>query len=182
MLHAAGALRQRREELLAANALDVQAGREAGMSRALLDRLSLTEARIQDMAAAWRRWPSPPTRWGRPSPARGSPTACSWRRSRCPWGLSASSTRPGPTSPATRRPPVPEGGERRHPPGREGGLPLQPGGGQGAAGGLGGRGPACRLRPAGGGHFPPVRPRADGPDGVPGRAHPPGAGRGSSAR
>ena len=52
LLHAAGALRQRREELLAANALDVQAGREAGMSRALLDRLSLTEARIQDMAAA----------------------------------------------------------------------------------------------------------------------------------
>ena len=52
LLHAAGALRQRREELLAANALDVQAGREAGMSQALLDRLSLTEARIQDMAAA----------------------------------------------------------------------------------------------------------------------------------
>lgn len=52
LLHAAGALWQRREELLAANALDVQAGREAGMSQALLDRLSLTEARIQDMAAA----------------------------------------------------------------------------------------------------------------------------------
>ena len=63
LLHAAGALLGqipclrmdavgRREELLAANALDVQAGREAGMSRALLDRLSLTEARIQDMAAA----------------------------------------------------------------------------------------------------------------------------------
>ena len=52
LLHAAGALWQRREELLAANALDVQAGREAGMSRALLDRLSLTEARIQNMAAA----------------------------------------------------------------------------------------------------------------------------------
>ena len=52
LLHAAGALWQLREELLAANALDVQAGREAGMSQALLDRLSLTEARIQDMAAA----------------------------------------------------------------------------------------------------------------------------------
>ena len=96
LLHAAGALRQRREELLAANALDVQAGREAGMSRALLDRLSLTEARIQDMAAAVEEVAKSADPVGKTLSARGSPTACSWRRSRCPWGLSASSTRPGP--------------------------------------------------------------------------------------
>ena len=164
------------EELLAANALDVQAGREAGMSRALLDRLSLTEARIQDMAAAVEEVAKSADPVGKTLSGQRLPNGLQLEKVTVPLGVIGIiyEARPNVTSDGRR--PVPEGGERRHPPGREGGLPLQPGGGQGAAGGLGGRGPACRLRPAGGGHLPPVRPRADGPDGVPGRAHPPGRG------
>ena len=52
LLHAGEALWLRREELLAANALDLEAGRKGGMSQALLDRLALSESRIQDMAQA----------------------------------------------------------------------------------------------------------------------------------
>ncbi len=52
LLHAGEALWLRREELLAANALDLEAGKERGMSQALLDRLALSESRIQDMAKA----------------------------------------------------------------------------------------------------------------------------------
>ena len=40
LLRAAQALWERREELLAANAQDMEAGKERGMSRALLDRLA----------------------------------------------------------------------------------------------------------------------------------------------
>lgn len=42
--------RQKNETLLAANALDVEAGRANGLSAAMLDRLTLTEARIDAMA------------------------------------------------------------------------------------------------------------------------------------
>lgn len=52
LLHAAGALWQRRKEILSANSLDLAAGREAGMSQALLDRLALTESRVQGMSSA----------------------------------------------------------------------------------------------------------------------------------
>lgn len=52
LLHCGEALWDRREELLAANALDVEAGKEQGMTQALLDRLTLTEERIRDMAKA----------------------------------------------------------------------------------------------------------------------------------
>ncbi|HEX3693241.1 MAG TPA: glutamate-5-semialdehyde dehydrogenase [Solirubrobacteraceae bacterium] len=48
----AGALRGRAEEILAANALDLQAGRESDVSSALLDRLRLDEARLEGIAAA----------------------------------------------------------------------------------------------------------------------------------
>jgi glutamate-5-semialdehyde dehydrogenase len=52
LLHAGEALWLCREELLAANALDLEAGKQAGMSQALLDRLALSESRIRDMAKA----------------------------------------------------------------------------------------------------------------------------------
>jgi glutamate-5-semialdehyde dehydrogenase len=44
-----------RDELQAANALDLEAGREAGLSAAMMDRLTLTDARIEGMAAAIRK-------------------------------------------------------------------------------------------------------------------------------
>jgi glutamate-5-semialdehyde dehydrogenase len=52
-LHAiAGALRGRTEEILAANELDLIAGREADIGVALLDRLALDESRIEAIACA----------------------------------------------------------------------------------------------------------------------------------
>ncbi|MCO1335222.1 glutamate-5-semialdehyde dehydrogenase [Microbulbifer sp. OS29] len=45
----AGELKSQRALLMAANALDMQAGREHGLDAALLDRLELNDARIEDM-------------------------------------------------------------------------------------------------------------------------------------
>ncbi|MEJ3746039.1 glutamate-5-semialdehyde dehydrogenase [Actinomycetes bacterium KLBMP 9797] len=50
----ADALLGRTGEVLAANAADVAAAREAGLSTAMIDRLSLTEARVAAMAQALR--------------------------------------------------------------------------------------------------------------------------------
>ena len=50
----AAALEARRAEILEANRADVEAGREAGLSAALLDRLALDERRIAAMAAGVR--------------------------------------------------------------------------------------------------------------------------------
>jgi glutamate-5-semialdehyde dehydrogenase len=46
------ALQERKAQILAANAKDVEAGRANGTSAALLDRLTLTEARIEALAGA----------------------------------------------------------------------------------------------------------------------------------
>jgi len=50
LLLAASRLREQGETLLAANALDVEAGKANGLSSAMLDRLTLTPARIDAMA------------------------------------------------------------------------------------------------------------------------------------
>ncbi len=50
----AEALEQRTREILAANELDLQAGRESGLSSALMDRLALDERRVGAMAAGVR--------------------------------------------------------------------------------------------------------------------------------
>ncbi len=46
------AIRAGRDELQKANALDLEAGRSSGLSPAMLDRLELTDARIESMAAS----------------------------------------------------------------------------------------------------------------------------------
>ena len=51
LLRAAGALRKSSGELKAENSKDLAAGRDAGLSAALLDRLELTDKRIEGMAA-----------------------------------------------------------------------------------------------------------------------------------
>ncbi len=48
----AGALRSDKDAILAANAQDMHAAKEAGVSESLLDRLMLDEGRIEDIAAA----------------------------------------------------------------------------------------------------------------------------------
>ena len=49
---AAQAMRRRMDDILNANAIDMQNGEEAGLSKPMLDRLNLTKDRIRDMAAA----------------------------------------------------------------------------------------------------------------------------------
>lgn len=50
--HMANALRQQQEQILAVNRQDLQLAREQQLSAAMLDRLALDEARIEDMASA----------------------------------------------------------------------------------------------------------------------------------
>jgi glutamate-5-semialdehyde dehydrogenase len=52
LLAIAAALRERIEEILSANELDLQAGREANIGEALLDRLRLDERRVEQIAQA----------------------------------------------------------------------------------------------------------------------------------
>jgi len=52
LLKAAVALRERQDEILAANGEDLQAGEQNGMTASLLDRLRLTPERIEGMARA----------------------------------------------------------------------------------------------------------------------------------
>jgi len=71
---AAGAIRARRGEILAANAKDLDFGREKGLSPAMMDRLALDEARIEGIAQgleAVAGFPDPVgavmAEWDRPS-------------------------------------------------------------------------------------------------------------------
>src|SRR3954451_20766198 len=50
----AAALEERTPEILEANSLDLEAGRESSLSAALMDRLALDEARVAAMAAGVR--------------------------------------------------------------------------------------------------------------------------------
>lgn len=54
LLAMAESLVQQTDNILAENAVDVRAGREKGLSRALIDRLLLTPDRVEDMAAGLR--------------------------------------------------------------------------------------------------------------------------------
>ena len=78
-------LTERRGEWLSANAQDVAAAREAGMRPAMLDRLTLTEERVSGIVEAVRQVAALPDPIG---------YLLEW---------SPSSSRPGPTSPWTRR-------------------------------------------------------------------------------
>ena len=55
LLKCAEALTKGSREILEANALDMERGRENGMSSGLLDRLHLTDARIEGMAEGLRQ-------------------------------------------------------------------------------------------------------------------------------
>ncbi|MDD6175340.1 MAG: glutamate-5-semialdehyde dehydrogenase [Firmicutes bacterium] len=63
---AAEALTAHQEEILAENRLDLAAGREAGLTESLLDRLALSPARIAGMAEGMRAVASFPDPVGRP--------------------------------------------------------------------------------------------------------------------
>jgi glutamate-5-semialdehyde dehydrogenase len=85
----AQALIERTEEVLAANALDMESGRESGLSDALLDRLALDEARIARIAGAVKDIAALPDPVGETIEGRRLPNGLDIRRVRVPLGVVA---------------------------------------------------------------------------------------------
>jgi len=85
----AQALIERTDEILAANALDMQSGREAGLGDALLDRLALDETRIAQIAGAVRDIVALPDPVGEVLEGRRLPNGLDIRRVRVPLGVIA---------------------------------------------------------------------------------------------
>jgi glutamate-5-semialdehyde dehydrogenase len=78
---------ERTEEILAANALDMEAGRGAGLSDALLDRLALDASRIAAIAAAVQDIVALPDPVGEVIEGRRLPSGLDIRRVRVPLGV-----------------------------------------------------------------------------------------------
>jgi glutamate-5-semialdehyde dehydrogenase len=87
-LHAiADALVERTEQILAGNSEDVDAGRDAGVSEALLDRLTLTPARIAAMADGLRHVATLPDPVGEVVRGSSLPNGLELRQVRVPLGV-----------------------------------------------------------------------------------------------
>jgi glutamate-5-semialdehyde dehydrogenase len=89
LLAIAAALEERLEEILAANELDMQAGREAEIGAALLDRLALDAARVGAIAAAVRQIAALPDPVGEVIEGRRLPNGLDVRKVRVPLGVVA---------------------------------------------------------------------------------------------
>jgi glutamate-5-semialdehyde dehydrogenase len=89
LLALAGALEARTEEILRENERDMEAGREAGLSAALLDRLALDERRIEAMAAGVRTIVSLPDPVGEVIDGRRLSNGLDVRKVRVPLGVVA---------------------------------------------------------------------------------------------
>jgi glutamate-5-semialdehyde dehydrogenase len=74
-------------ELLAANAVDVQAARAAGLSEAMIDRLLLTDKRIGNLASDLRHLAGLPDPVGQQFDATTLPNGMSLRKQRVPLGV-----------------------------------------------------------------------------------------------
>ncbi len=85
----AEALHERTSEILAANELDLQAGREAEIGDALLDRLALDPGRIAAIAAAVRQIAALPDPVGEVIDGRRLPSGLDVRKVRVPLGVIA---------------------------------------------------------------------------------------------
>ena len=87
LLELAAALEAHSEDILSANAEDVAAGRENGMSASLLDRLTLTPARIDAMAEGVRQVAALPDPIGELMEGRTLPNGLELRQVRVPLGV-----------------------------------------------------------------------------------------------
>ncbi len=85
----AGALVERTPEILAANALDLEAGRVEGLDAALLDRLLLDESRVAQVAQAVQRIVALPDPVGEVVDGQRLPNGLDVRRVRVPLGVVA---------------------------------------------------------------------------------------------
>ena len=84
---AAGAVRARRDEIIAANALDLAEGREKGLSDAMMDRLMLDEARIRAMCGGLQAVAAQDDPVGEVLAAWKQPSGLDIRRVRTPLGV-----------------------------------------------------------------------------------------------
>ncbi|MBQ9033669.1 MAG: glutamate-5-semialdehyde dehydrogenase [Lachnospiraceae bacterium] len=87
LLTAADRLVQRRADILAANKKDIEAGRAAGMSEALIDRLTLTESRIEQIAEGLRQVAQLPDPVGEVMEEFVRPNGMKIRKIRVPMGV-----------------------------------------------------------------------------------------------
>jgi glutamate-5-semialdehyde dehydrogenase len=85
----ADALGRRSEEILFKNGIDVEAGRRSGLPHALLDRLTLTHRRIQDMARGLRDVAALPDPVGRVVEESSRPNGLVLQKVSVPLGLIA---------------------------------------------------------------------------------------------
>jgi len=85
----AGALIARSAEILTANALDMESGREVGLGDALLDRLALDEARIEGIARGVQQIVALPDPVGEVIEGRRLPGGLDMRKVRVPLGVVA---------------------------------------------------------------------------------------------
>jgi glutamate-5-semialdehyde dehydrogenase len=89
LLAIADALIDRSDEILEANARDMEAGRAAGLDSALLDRLALDPARIDGIAAGTRAIAALPDPVGEVVEGRRLPNGLDVRKLRVPFGVVA---------------------------------------------------------------------------------------------
>ena len=89
LLRVADALEERAPEILEANARDLEAGREAGLSDALMDRLALDPARISSIAGAVRAIAALPDPVGEVIDGHRLPNGLDVRKVRVPLGVIA---------------------------------------------------------------------------------------------
>ncbi|QGP92456.1 Gamma-glutamyl phosphate reductase [Neomoorella glycerini] len=87
LLAMARALEEEKDFILAANARDMAAGKEKGLSRAMLDRLLLNERRIQDMAVGLRELVALPDPVGEVTSMWTRPNGLQIGRLRVPLGV-----------------------------------------------------------------------------------------------
>jgi glutamate-5-semialdehyde dehydrogenase len=89
LLAIADALRERTPEILEANARDLEAGRESGLSAALMDRLALDERRVEAMAQGAREIVALPDPVGEVLDGFRLPNGLDVRKVRVPLGVVA---------------------------------------------------------------------------------------------
>ncbi len=113
LLDLADRIETRASELLEANAADVDAGREEGLSEALLDRLALTEARVAEMAKGVREIAELDDPVGEVTESWTLPNGLQVAKKRAPLGVVADRLRGAPERHDRRRRPLPQERQRR---------------------------------------------------------------------
>ena len=108
LLRVADALEERAPEILEANARDLEAGRESGLSDALMDRLALDPARISAIADAVRAIAALPDPVGEVIDGHRLPNGLDVRKVRVPLGVDRRRLRGAAERDGRRRRAVPE--------------------------------------------------------------------------